>query len=98
MLWFEVRPATKEWVIHTKKTSTYEDKVRFITGDALKIHAEAEGFLDRFIRNYKLSQFDPLREPDTSCVQELIDEANAVNVGKQLSMANKGLTVGGAGN
>lgn len=75
MMWFEVRPATKEWVIHTKKTSTFEDKLRFVTHDALKIHAEAEMFLDRFIRNYKLALYDPLKEPDTSCVQELIDEA-----------------------
>jgi len=97
MMWFEVRPATKEWVIHTKKTSKYEDKIRFITSEAIRIHAEAEMYLDRFIRNYKLAQFDPLREPDTSCVQELIDEANSVNTLKQLSMA-KSLAVGGGGN
>eukprot|EP00026_Physarum_polycephalum_P017555 Phypoly_transcript_18815.p1 GENE.Phypoly_transcript_18815~~Phypoly_transcript_18815.p1 ORF type:complete len:170 (+),score=32.62 Phypoly_transcript_18815:90-599(+) len=97
MKWFEVRPATKEWVIHTKETSKYEDKVRFVTSEALKIHTEAEMYLDRFIRNYKLSFYDPLREPDTSCVQELIDEANSVNVTKQIAMVNA-LAVGGAGN
>ena len=97
MQWFEVRPATKEWVIHTKKNSKHEDKVRFVTSDALRIHAEAEMYLDRFIRNYKLSQFDPLKVPDTSCVQELIDEANAVDVSKQLTMANS-LMAGGGGN
>lgn len=75
MMWFEVRPATREWVIHTKKTSRFEDKFRFVTSEAIKIHAEAESFLDRFIRNYKLSLYEAERQPDIACVQELLDEA-----------------------
>lgn len=75
MMWFEVRPATREWVVHTKKNSRFEDKFRFVTHDAVKIHAEAESYLDRFIRNYKLNLYEAEKVPDSACVQELLDEA-----------------------
>lgn len=79
MVWFEVRPASKEWVVNTKNF-TSEDKFRFITSEANKIHAEAESFLDRFIRNYKLALAEAVAEPDRSCVRELMDEAVSFKV------------------
>ena len=96
MLWFEVRPAAREWVVHTKPSNRLDEKFRFITSESPKIHFEAETYLDRFIRNHKLHLHEAQKEPDVSCVHELYDEANCVNVGKQLSMAP--VLVGGAGN
>ncbi len=78
MTWFEVRPATKEWVVETKKSSLHEDKLRFATSEANKIHSEAEAYLDRFIRNYKLSLYEADSSHDTSCVRELMEEGVSI--------------------
>jgi len=74
MAWFELRPALQKWVIHTKKTSKLDKKIRFSSSQATRIHAEAENYLDRFIRNYKLALHEPEKEPDFQCVRELMDE------------------------
>eukprot|EP01110_Echinostelium_bisporum_P004261 TRINITY_DN2044_c0_g1_i1.p1 TRINITY_DN2044_c0_g1~~TRINITY_DN2044_c0_g1_i1.p1 ORF type:complete len:207 (-),score=72.15 TRINITY_DN2044_c0_g1_i1:8-568(-) len=75
MKWFEVRPATKEWVIDLREGSKSE-RIRFSGSKVTKIHDEAQEFLNRYIRNLKLSLYKAQPNDDNSAVHELMAEAN----------------------